>query len=279
MNGFLQLLRVLGVNAVPAWGIFEHGWGTGTALVLYWCENVLTAILVGLRIAIHRRLTRKAGYWGGPKGGGFTSSFLLIMFVFSAAHGVFLAFVLALVPPFQRAGTDFDQVRAALLPLSGFLLLGFFGDLVGIRERPFAWIRRLRDHTLQRMVVIHLTIIFGMLAAALLHGPSGLLGVFVVLKLLLDLYNWLPQRSPERPPGWLARIFDRLRSPDQPTFSEFWTKERRQEKEGAEAEERVLTAAEVAQLEAGRNSPGAATSGENPSRKKKRSDNPSGRTS
>ena len=137
----------------------------------------------------------------------------------------------------------------------------------------------MRDYTLQRMAVIHLTIIFGMLAAALLHGPSGLLGVFVVLKLLLDLYNWLPQRSPERPPGWLARIFDRLRSPDQPTFFEFWPKERRQEQEGAEAAERVLTTAEVAQLQSGRNSPSAATSGGSPARKKKGSDNPSGRTS
>jgi hypothetical protein len=205
----------------------------------------------------------------GPKGGGFLSSFLLIMLVFSAAHGVFLGFILALAPPFQRAGTDFAQVRAALLPLSGFLLLGFFGDLIGIRQRPFAWIRRMRDYTLQRMVVIHLTIIFGMLAAAIFHGPSGLLAVFVVLKLLLDLNSWLPQRSPERPPGWLARIFDRLRSPDQPTFSEFWTKERRQEQEGAEAAERVLTTAEIAQLEAGRSNPAAAMSAGNPSRKKR----------
>jgi hypothetical protein len=181
------------------------------------------------------------------------------MLVFSAAHGVFLAFVLALAPAFQRAGTDLAQVRAALLPMSGFLLLGFFGDLIGIRQRPFAWIRRMRDHALQRMVVIHLTIVFGMLAAALLHGPSGLLGVFVVLKFLLDLNSWVPQWNPERPPGWLARTFDRLRRPDQPTFSEFWTKERREEQESAEAAERVLTAAEVAQLGAGRSAPVAAT--------------------
>jgi hypothetical protein len=57
LSGAVALLWILGVNAVPAWGLFACGWGTGTALVLYWCENVLAALLVALRVAIFVRFS------------------------------------------------------------------------------------------------------------------------------------------------------------------------------------------------------------------------------
>jgi hypothetical protein len=85
LSGAVALLWILGVNAVPAWELFACGWGTGTALVLYWCENVLAALLVALRVEIHRRLTRAAGHFrgdiracGGAPRGTLLSSFLLM---------------------------------------------------------------------------------------------------------------------------------------------------------------------------------------------------------
>jgi hypothetical protein len=35
----------------------------GTALALYWCESVIIALLVALRIDLHRRATNKRGHY------------------------------------------------------------------------------------------------------------------------------------------------------------------------------------------------------------------------
>lgn len=212
MNGLLgrilQVLWLLGVNAIPAWGYFTGRWNAGTALVLYWCENVIGVALVGLRIAIHRHWTHFAGYSSAPAGTsttingrlvreGFLGGFLTTGITFAVAHGIFLAAFLGLVPEFRATGVDLARVREALPPMALFLFLGFLVDLVGIRRRPFAWIRQMVDRMLQRTIVVHLTLIFGMFAVGLFHASRGFIAVFVVLKLLADLSGALSQGNPD----------------------------------------------------------------------------------
>jgi hypothetical protein len=63
MIAVLQALLILGLNLVPAGGVALRGWSPATALTLYWCENLIGSVLVALRIAIHRRLTRNRGHY------------------------------------------------------------------------------------------------------------------------------------------------------------------------------------------------------------------------
>jgi hypothetical protein len=215
MGRSVRLLQVLGVNSVPAFGLLAADWTAATALALYWCENVLIALLVALRLWLHRRATRKRGHWeahlSGPRRAGsstFLSDFLTGALVFTGAHGLFLAIILFLVIPKQfpeAGGLDLSALLQGVGVMSIFLLLGFFYDAIGLGSRTFAWVRRLAALVLGRVVVVHLTIIFGMAGMAWLGGPRGFFLVFAGLKTLSDLTAMTSSGRPEsgEPPGCL----------------------------------------------------------------------------
>jgi hypothetical protein len=209
------LVRVLVLNAVPLYGVFRGGWSWGTVLVLYWCESFLGGLLVLARMVVHRRLTGKRGYRRGQLGltvstdgsaprtfRSFVAEFLTLTLVFSLAHALFLALLLA----FAR-----DQDPGALverLPLErgvatiALLLLGsFVVDLQGIRDRPFAWMRAMAQAAAGRAFVIHATVIAGMLAQIFLRNPHVTFRIFAVLKLLLELGGTLPIGQPASAPS------------------------------------------------------------------------------
>lgn len=228
-------LQALGASAVPVVGTVAAGWSAATSLALYWCENLLGALLVAVLIASHRRLTRMRGHWRAqlgvttrstatvrgksriqtPKESGFRSflsEFLTIALGFNFAHGVFLALLLGLFLPRQGAApVDPIALRKGLLALAVFLLAGFAFQLSGLRDRPFSWLRRTAERSLGRMVLIHLSILFGMSLAAWTGRPERFFLVFIVLKLLLDVASSLPLREMKRPEEaprwalWLAR--------------------------------------------------------------------------
>lgn len=88
------------------------------------------------------------------------------------------------------------------------------------------------------MIVVHLTLFFGMLGVALTGAPSALFGVFIVLKTLYAIGSVLPQREPATAPRWLSGVMNRLPNlhPGQ-RFEDYWAKDhadeaqRRQRKE------------------------------------------------
>src|SRR3954447_239841 len=57
------VLLALLVNAVPLVGVLYFDWSAINVLVLYWFENLLIAICTCIRLVVHRRWTRKRGYW------------------------------------------------------------------------------------------------------------------------------------------------------------------------------------------------------------------------
>lgn len=224
--GLGRLLQALGVNAVPAAGFFGEGWSIGTTLLLYWIETIVVILLVSVRIVLHRRWTRKTGHWNGgvvetfdAKGRSksrrratLLSGFLGVMIPFTAAHGVFVTLLAFMVLPKEggaSAGVSLADLKVGAVGMAVFLLVGFAFDLVGLRERSFAWIERVAGRAQGRMLLTHLTIIFGMFAMAALDGPVGLFLVFAGFKLLADVAGLFVKdevvRSPE-PPKWISRL-------------------------------------------------------------------------
>lgn len=110
MIAVLQAILVIGLNLVPAGGVVLRGWSPATALVLYWCENVVGSVLISLRIALHRRTTRQRGHYRGhyavkdgatgrvrTRPSSFLAEFTTTSLAFCFVHGVFLAALLAIV--------------------------------------------------------------------------------------------------------------------------------------------------------------------------------------
>jgi hypothetical protein len=212
LPGAGRVLRALGLGGVPATGYFGVGWSLGTLLLLYWLETILVTLVVAVLILRHRDATRKAGHWsseysvtttrGGrttTRSGSFLGSFLGVMIPFTAGHGVFVAVFALLVFP-QEIGPEARVSPGALadgmIAIAAFLLASLIFDLLGIGERPFHWVERLAQRAQGRMIVTHLTIIFGAAAMAAFEAPVAFLVVFVALKSLLDLGGMLPDSDP-----------------------------------------------------------------------------------
>ena len=237
-------LTALGLNAVPAAGWFLGEWSAGTMLVLYWLETLIGTLLVAVRIMLHRRFVPAQGHWAyeapkgaerqaGSHGGTYLTAFLLPALVFTFAHGFFLA-VLGLVVFSKKAtpegGLETDHLLAGLIGIALFQAIDFVADLIWLRTRPFAWIERIGQVSLSRVIVIHLTIIGGMAAVMLSGANRHFFGVFIFLKTMLNLSLVTPQYKPKTPPAWLSNIMDRIKpAKEDGTLAEFWVKTDEQE--------------------------------------------------
>ena len=88
----LRLLLVLIVNGVTIYGVFRLHWGIGTAIAIYWCENVIGIVLISLLFVMHRGVTRKRGHTKHVLRG-----FLSKAIPFTLVHGIFV-FVMVMMP-------------------------------------------------------------------------------------------------------------------------------------------------------------------------------------
>jgi hypothetical protein len=249
-----RLLPLLGLNLVPVGGVFLADWSPATALTLYWCENLVAALLVAARIALHRALTGKRGHQrlqlglqahsetaersgrrrrhfarkGGVRGS-FLGEFLAVAGLGTALHGLLLWFALRKLLESGPAG---DDLRTGALAMAAVLVGGFLIDLVGLRQRPFAWVRELAQHAANRVTLIHLALIAGFWVG-LEEGGLTFFGPFAILKALAEVGTALShvgvRVDGEEAPGWLAASMNRLRG-DGADFAEHWRESREQER-------------------------------------------------
>ncbi|MDT5198284.1 MAG: hypothetical protein QOF88_6921 [Mycobacterium sp.] len=250
----VHLLTLLAVNAVPAAGWFVEGWSAGTTLVVYWFENVAVCLFVAARIVANRRWSPRRGHfeYQAPKSDrrgaqtSFLSGFLVTSLVFSAAHGVFLGVVLFMLNHNDQsavAAVDWHHVGSGCVRVLLILAIDFVVDLPGLRRWSFWQIEQTANRSLGRIAVVHLTLVLGMLGAAMTDA-SALFGVFVVLKTLYALSMALPQWEPTTPPKWLSRVMNRLPNVHQGEgFEESWADERADEAERRDENERPWTGA------------------------------------
>ena len=200
---WLHLLFALAVNAIPAWGVFGLGWSVGVLLILFWLDNLLGTLLAALRLHLHQRRSDDPAYGDRTQAPRMTvngrevvfashaKGFLSTALPFALAHGVF-----ALVLPFafaQQSGADAAlwtprwadlQIGAALVVAT--LVLDLLVDLPGLARRSAASVKAQADARLARVMVLHVVIIFGTLAASQFDSPYGMLAVMLGLKTLID---------------------------------------------------------------------------------------------
>jgi hypothetical protein len=232
-------LILLAVVAVPVAGWFVGGWAGGTTLVVYWFETVAASVFICARIVLHRRLTPCQGHFRYRAGGtsrrgtqrsSFLAGFAVTSFGFCAAHAVFLCAILFLLTKNadrQLTQVDWRTTGFGCLLVLAFLSVDFAVDLLTLRRWSFWRLEQLDHRGLSRVVVVHLTLVFGLCAIALTDAADALFGIFVVLKTLAALSFALPQWEPRDAPTWLSRTMNRVpsvRSGER--FEDAWRKDR-----------------------------------------------------
>jgi hypothetical protein len=190
------------INAVPLIGVLYFEWSAINVLVLYWFENLMIGFCTLIRLVMHRRWTRKRGYWrhsnrlgiqvdNKPVEMGLVGEYAIGTFGFTLAHGVFVGGIVLLVhqnyPDQPMWQLSWEQVLRGALAIAAFLGIELIVDLTRIRGASFAAIRDYAQARMGRVIVLHFAIILGMVAMAWSHSPMGVLYVLIALKTISDL--------------------------------------------------------------------------------------------
>lgn len=131
------------------------------------------------------------------------------------------------------------SVGFGCLIVFAFLVVDFTVDLASLRRWSFRRLEQLANRGLSRVIVVHVTLIFGFIAIALTDAPTSFFGVFVVLKTLAALSFVVPQYEPARAPRSLSNLMNRVPNvhPGE-RFEDFWAEDRKHEMTRRERNER-----------------------------------------
>jgi hypothetical protein len=223
---WVRVAELLGVNSIPVVGVLAGDWSAATALSVYWVENLIASLLIAARLALHARWRDRtqdpivaAGSSFAPKSAG---PFLVTALPFTLAHGLVLAFIFAMV---LELTPDLADLRRAVVALAVVQGITFGIDLWTLADWPVARVNERADYLLGRVVLVHLSIIAGMVLAAWLERPRAFFVFFVGCKVLSDLTQLLPRvdpGTPGEPPRWLSRLMRHFPKQKGETFDEYW---------------------------------------------------------
>ncbi|HUG31168.1 MAG TPA: DUF6498-containing protein [Candidatus Limnocylindria bacterium] len=212
-------LLLLVANAIPLVGVAFFDWSLLTILVLYWLENGIVGFWNVPRIVMAEGLVAPLGTAGmGATGramnrlavvgrAGLAIFFIFHYGVFWVVHGVFVVALPAFADGFGAGDGTFafgelEWSYVALAAVALFISHGasFVLNYIGRGEYSTASPSGQMASAYGRVVVLHLTIIFGSMVVAVLGAPIGALLILVGLKTAFDLGLHLREHRNSGPP-------------------------------------------------------------------------------
>ncbi|MEO5704393.1 MAG: DUF6498-containing protein [Candidatus Limnocylindrales bacterium] len=225
---------LIAANAIPVVGVLFFGWSLLTILVLYWLENGIVGFWNIPKIALAhgsviltlpampeqaalaatgnpaQRAVAGMGARGALAGSGrlagcgrtaMAAFFLFHYGMFWFVHGIFVFALPAFCNGFalDDDGNAFGTVNWESVAIAGVALFlshgaSFLFNYIGRAEYLTASPATQMGSVYGRVVVLHLTIIFGSFLVAFLGAPIGALLVLVILKTAFDLGLHLRER-------------------------------------------------------------------------------------
>lgn len=192
-----QVALVL-ANAVPLVGVLLLGWTVFPLLLLYWLENVVVGAFNVLKMLLAK--PAEPVYWAGKlflipffivHFGGFTFVHGVLVVAFFGPKGIQPFDLLTAVPAAIRA----NELGWGLLSLIASHGFSFYWNYVKNGEYQRASLQALMGQPYGRVMVLHLTVLFGGWIVMLLGSPVGALLVLVALKTAAD---WRGHRAERR---------------------------------------------------------------------------------
>ena len=166
-------------NCIPLIGVLFFGWDVSTILILYWSENVIIGFYNIIKMALARGEVK-------PKQISerlFLIGFFIVHFgIFTFGHAAFV---------FSFFGTDnplFKSLLPALLPLFISHGISMFVHFIKTKEYERVSFDSLFFQPYRRVIVMHLTIVFGAWVAVAFQLPSLVLVVLIFLKITVDIF-------------------------------------------------------------------------------------------
>ena len=187
------LISIIVVNMFPLIGVLLGRWSLFSVMFLYWAENAVVGVYNALKIAL------------AQKGGGGMKRFLIIPFflfhygMFWFVHGVFVFVLFGGGGLGSRGGFSLSPPAlfdVAMLPEGVWAALGamilshglsFVNNYIGGQEYLQVTPDEQMAKPYTRVVVLHVSILFGGFVVMLLGQPILALVILIVLKTVVDV--------------------------------------------------------------------------------------------
>lgn len=194
----LSSASLIAANLVPLAGAIFLDWSVFLIIFLFWIENLVIGIfnVIKISLAQGKDSTTSAKLFAVP-------FFLIHYGGFCAGHGIF---VIAVFGKWANADlTDFHNFihdifieEKAIYAVGALLLshgLSLIYNYILKGERQQATVNKLMMSPYSRIIILHLTIIFGAFLIIVLRVPEAGLVLLVLLKIGVDLSAHLKERS------------------------------------------------------------------------------------
>jgi hypothetical protein len=209
------VVLLVAFNLLPLAGVLLWGWNVYTLLVLYWVENGIVGVLAIARI-LRAQGSLPPGVTVRTTGTSSASKVALVPFflmhygIFWTVHGVFVLSLPAFldVPGLGGgvAGSDGPRLEAVAIGAVGLAIshvasfvLNYLGEREYLTTSPA--VQMMAPYG--RVVILHMTIILGVLASLFLGSPVWAVVILVLLKTVVDLALHL---AAHRPPAEPAQV-------------------------------------------------------------------------
>ncbi|MBI2354180.1 MAG: hypothetical protein HYV06_03970 [Deltaproteobacteria bacterium] len=184
-------LALICANLAPLAGVLFLGWDVGDLMVLFWCQNAVIGFYNVLKLAVVGKLAAllEIPVFIAHFGAFMSAHFLFVYYMFIGGHFT----------------THEPAVREALLtlfiPLWPAILMMFIShgisfavNFIGRREYTRRKVADLMNEPYKRVLILHITIVFGGWIVMLLKSPLPALCLLLLLKTYIDLWAHRKER-------------------------------------------------------------------------------------
>ena len=187
------------VNLIPIVGVFAFDWNVGTILAIYWLENVAIGVINVFKIIAARGDGSAEEATVAPK--------LILVPFFCVHYGGFAAGHAAFVFGFFGGAEGFAMdsldsavasIAALWVPFAAMLvshLLSFFLNFLGRGEYLVKTPMDMMFAPYARVVVLHVTILFGGMIVMFLGSPKPVILLLVLAKTFGDTHFHLREHN------------------------------------------------------------------------------------
>lgn len=177
-------LALIGANLLPLAGVLVFGWDLSNVMVLYWAESAVIGFYTALKAFV-------VGKWVAPFAVmffvGHFGGFMAIHFMFVYGFFIHGGGSLAAEPGALEGLLDiFGPLWPALAALFVSHGVSFFVNFISRREHVGTTLTDLMTAPYKRIMIMHVTIIFGGFVVMLLDTPAPALALLVMLKTVVD---------------------------------------------------------------------------------------------
>lgn len=173
----ISVIFLIGANLIPLIGVLFWGWSVGAVLLAYWIESAIIGVLNVPRIWAAQ---------GSAASKVFTSVFFAFHYgAFAAAHLVFLVNVFGAQEPLASISAGGAMMWTAL----SFFISHSVSLILRLYRKEFKEIRPAVQlfSPYSRVMIMHITVLFGAFLISLLQSPIFAVVLLVVIKTLIDL--------------------------------------------------------------------------------------------